>query len=73
MEMVKINLILQVPYEDDRTFLSDKVAMLLREIADFSEKSVRKTSFENPAGVTKVLQSGTFSWEPFERRSVEKK
>lgn len=66
MRMVKIKLTLQVPYYDDREYLSDKVAALLRQIADFSETSVREMPMGNPAGTTKVLPGGAFSWEPIE-------
>jgi hypothetical protein len=67
LRIVKINMMLHIPYENDKGFLSDKVALLLREIADFSEKSVREKAepySPSPPGVLKVLQTGAFSWEP---------
>ena len=66
MRIVKIRFVVEVTYDDDREFLSDKVAMLLREIADYSEKSVRDLAEKNHAGVTRQMPSGAFSWEPVE-------
>lgn len=63
MKMVQLRLVLQVPFEEEKDFLSDKVAALLREIADFSEQSVRVVPMGNLLGETKVLKAGAFSWE----------
>jgi hypothetical protein len=61
----RITLHLEVNYvEEGDSFLTDRLAALLREIADFSEKAVRdKDGGANPEGCQKELPSGKFSWE----------
>ncbi len=63
MVEIKFNLIIRVRGpEDDRDFVSDEIGLLLREIAEIGEQSVRGGG-SNSGNVWHHVKHGSYRWE----------